>query len=188
MQHAPGRHSREGGSILVVGMLALTLMTLVGLAASRNSNIESEIAKNEKSYQQALYSAEFALGQGEIVIEGLTSRANLNEGTTPGHYGPNSLTFDTTTYQVKRQGPGGQHLQWDNTDTAIMTRRPDAMQQWHGEMPRYIIEDRGLRGDSLGTGTVYGQSGAALFAVTARGSGGGNASHVLMESVYAKRF
>lgn len=181
---------RERGSILGVGMLALTLMTLVGIAASTNSSIESEIAKNEKSYQQALYAAEMALVEGEQVIEALQSRADLNEGTTPGHYGPNALRFDKTTYQLQRLvGQAGQPLKWDNTDAATLQTLPRLLtEQWKGDPPRYAIEDRGLRGDGLGQGTVYSQSGSALFAVTARGSGGGNVSHVLMEAVYAKRF
>lgn len=184
------QHGRERGSILTVGMLALTLMTLVGIAASTNSGIESEIAKNEKSYQQALYSAEIAMVEGERVLEDLAARADLNEGTTPGRYGPKSLRFDRTTYQMQRViGQTGQPLKWDSSDTAVVQNIPSLITNaWKSDPPRYTIEDRGLKGDSLGQGTTYGQSGAALFAVTARGTGGGNVSHVLMEAVYAKRF
>ncbi len=183
------RSGHERGSILVVGMLALTLMTLVGMAASNSGNLESEIAKNEKSYQQAMYAAELGLAQGEMIIEALPSRASFNEGTTVGHYAANSLTFDKTLYQVLRKVPGqsiGQPLKWD-TESAIMTAVPDSM-QWGSDRPRYTIEDRGLKEDSLGKGVTYGLSGAALFAVTSRGTGGGNASRVLMEVVVAKRF
>jgi Tfp pilus assembly protein PilX len=186
-----GQH--EQGSILMVGLLALTLLTLVGVAATTNGGLESEIAKNEKSYQQAVYSAEFALTAGERVVEALQSRAALNEGTTPGHYGMNSLSFDATTYQMMKKQTGSpsglQALNWSttSTDTAVVATVPTGMQDWKGDRPRYTIEERGFTQDSLGKGITYGQSGFSTFNITGRGTGGGNASHVLMQVIYAKR-
>ena len=48
----------EDGSILVIGLFMLVLLTLTGLSASRTSSIEVQIVGNERIYKQNLYMAE----------------------------------------------------------------------------------------------------------------------------------
>jgi len=88
-------------------MLTLSLLAVIGLAATTNSTLESEVARNEKSYQQAFYTAELGLASGEATIHALPSRASLNEGTTPGRYAPGALSFDPVTYKVVKNTPTG---------------------------------------------------------------------------------
>jgi Tfp pilus assembly protein PilX len=48
----------ERGSALAIAMLVLVLLTLIGTYALRSTDIEIQIAGNERLYQQAFYGAE----------------------------------------------------------------------------------------------------------------------------------
>ena len=52
----------EEGSVLVVSLLILVLLTIIGIAAMNTSNVELKISGNEKAYKMALYAAEAARG------------------------------------------------------------------------------------------------------------------------------
>ena len=48
----------EDGSILIVALVLLVLLTLIGISVSTTSEIETRIAGNEMRYKRNLYSAE----------------------------------------------------------------------------------------------------------------------------------
>lgn len=50
--------SDEQGSVLVVALLILVLLTIIGIAATSTTNIETQIAGNEKSQKIAFYNAD----------------------------------------------------------------------------------------------------------------------------------
>src|SRR2546430_13584882 len=60
------RHN-EAGSILVIAMVSLALLTVIGIAAITTGTLEREISGNEKTYQEAFYSAELGLVGGETI-------------------------------------------------------------------------------------------------------------------------
>lgn len=188
----PLRWHHEAGAVLVVGMLMLVLLTVIGLAATTTGSLESEISGNEKLYQQAFYAAEISLVSAESSIEALLSRVDLQEGTTPGHYPQNSVHFDPASHQMIRTQDGmgdavpPQPMRWDASDS-IGIPIPSGL-QGVATAPRYIIEERRFQSDSLGTGITYGRAGIYYFNVIARGTGGRDAAHTLLETVYAKRF
>ena len=51
---------KEEGSVLVVALLILVLLTIIGLAATNTSKIELNISGNEKLHKMAFYAAEAA--------------------------------------------------------------------------------------------------------------------------------
>jgi hypothetical protein len=67
----------EDGSVMVLAILILALLTIIGIAAMSTTNIELRISGNEKSYKMALYAAEAARG---YVVK------------TPELYGPDNMT------------------------------------------------------------------------------------------------
>ena len=71
------RIKNEDGSVLVVAILILALLTMIGIAARTSTDVELIISKNEKSYKMALYAAEAARG---YVVK------------TPDLYGPDNIT------------------------------------------------------------------------------------------------
>ncbi len=48
----------EGGSILVLCMLMLVILTLMGITASTTSTIETQIASNDREYKESYYVAD----------------------------------------------------------------------------------------------------------------------------------
>lgn len=48
----------EQGSVLVLAMVVLVVLTIIGIAATRTSTTELRIAGNEKFYKEAFYSAD----------------------------------------------------------------------------------------------------------------------------------
>ena len=72
------RGKNEAGSVMVVAILILALLTIIGIAAMSTTNVELKISGNEKSYKMALYAAEAARG---YVVK------------TPELYGPDNMTL-----------------------------------------------------------------------------------------------
>ncbi len=70
----------EDGSVMVVALILLILLTVLGIAAIQTSSIEVQTAANNNSYLLAFYSAEAARGY----VEGTTALygdANLTPGS-----------------------------------------------------------------------------------------------------------
>ncbi len=54
----------DDGSVLVLTLVMVVLLTLLGISASRTSSIEIQISGNDKVYKQNLYKAEAAAMEG----------------------------------------------------------------------------------------------------------------------------
>lgn len=48
----------EEGSILIVALIMLVLLTLMGISATKTANVEIQIAGNDKTYKENFYKAE----------------------------------------------------------------------------------------------------------------------------------
>jgi Tfp pilus assembly protein PilX len=183
------RHN-EAGSILVIAMVSLALLTLIGIAAITTGNLESEISGNEKTYQEAFYSAELGLVGGETIIETLPDRGALREGTVPGRYTGGALRFNETAFRLEKQGNSPsdwKKLEWDDTDSGKVAVIPNGLKRG-AVVSHYTIEAREFTPDSEAIGIAYGRPGVYRFNVSARGTGSSPAANALLESIYAKRF
>jgi hypothetical protein len=77
----------ENGSVIVLAMVILIVLTLLGISATTTSNIEVQIAGNEARYKLAFYGAE--AGRNYVVRTiGLYSSGNITKGAP--HYFPNN--------------------------------------------------------------------------------------------------
>lgn len=59
----------ESGSVLIMVIMILALLTIVGLTASRNSSVEVMIANNAMYHQRTFYAAESGLVHGVNLLE-----------------------------------------------------------------------------------------------------------------------
>jgi len=78
----------EKGYVLVVSLLMLTVVTVIGIAATRTSDTELQIASNERQHLTDFYSAE---GGVIYMLEDYTpwlTTAFLTAGETAASYGP----------------------------------------------------------------------------------------------------
>jgi Tfp pilus assembly protein PilX len=191
------RH-HEAGSILVIAMVSLALLTLIGIAAITTGNLESEISGNEKTYQEAFYSSELGIATGETVVEALTTRGEFQEGTLAGHYPKDILCFNAIEFKLGKLTSADptcpystwQPLDWDKKDSKDSVKVdpiPTGLRRG-GVESRYTIAAGEFVPDSQAFGVTYGRPGRYLFHVSARGTGSNRAARALLESIYAKRF
>jgi len=163
----------EEGVVLVLCLITLVILTLIGVSMTTTSRLEVEISGNDKTYKEAFYAAEMSLTVGETVVNSLINRVDLAEGTTPGRY-------------VKGTQPAWAQLVWDNAQSAVVNPVPSGLIKV-SDPPRYTIEERDFRRDSLTVGIGI-TTGTYLFTVKSQGTGTSKAAHVLLESVYVKRY
>ncbi len=71
MQDAPpvAAKPQEQGSVLVIALILLVLLTVVGISASKNTETEIMIAGNERVHKQNFYLAEGATTQAVQIME-----------------------------------------------------------------------------------------------------------------------
>jgi len=85
--------SNDSGFVLVVTMLILVVLTLIGLSATRTTNIELQIAGNEKWSQEAFYKADGGLEAGiELIEQNLSCPGGFTAAPT-GFEDNNSSSF-----------------------------------------------------------------------------------------------
>jgi PilX N-terminal len=68
MKKNPGLKN-EDGSVLVVALIILVVLTLLGIAVTTTTEIETQIAGNEKVHNMTFYNAEAAAMQCAQVLE-----------------------------------------------------------------------------------------------------------------------
>ncbi len=61
--------NNEEGSVLILALIMLVLLTLLGISATTTSMIETRIAGNERVYKRNFYAAEAAVMQGAQNME-----------------------------------------------------------------------------------------------------------------------
>ncbi len=72
----------EDGSVLIISVLVLMLLTFLGIAATNTAYIETSIAGNEKVYKQNFYMAEGAVRQAIQILKDETNDDQLIGGTS----------------------------------------------------------------------------------------------------------
>jgi len=69
MRRGTTERKAEGGSVLVISMLVLVLLTLIGIAAVTTSTLETDIAGNERFHTSAFYEADAGVELGQELLE-----------------------------------------------------------------------------------------------------------------------
>jgi type IV pilus assembly protein PilX len=174
MYHPGAALRNNRGATLVVGLLTLVLLTLIGIAATSTSRMEVQISGNDKMFKEAFYATEFGATRGEMAVEALTSRVDLNEDSVAGHYARNTR-------------PDWPDLLWNASDSVQVPAASLPSGLKVAAPPRYTIEERRFTRDSLNVGIGV-PTGIYQFNVAARGVGSNPTSEVGIETVYAKRF
>jgi type IV pilus assembly protein PilX len=169
----PLRHQR--GTILVVSLLLLLVLTILGVSSMQSTTLEESMAYATRDRNIALQSAEAALRAGENFIETITSPSALsgNNGlyrradTEPDYTNP--ATWSSTANHVAITPPtGSASAQYFIKETGLLTGVEGAM-----NMNGY--------GDNKGSGDV------TTLRVTARGTGGtANGAEVILRSNYGR--
>ena len=118
------RLKNKDGSVMVVAILILALLTIIGISAMSTTNVELKISGNEKFYKLALYAAEAGRGYVE---------------KTPELYGPDNITL-------------GAGLNFPNKDDSSSVVQLSSKQSFNGYV-EYIDYSAPPRGSGTEVGT-----------------------------------
>ena len=96
MNHSGSILNNEKGSAIVIALLALSVLTIIGISSTNISTTELAIVRNEQIYQINFYSAESSAYEAAIRLE----RENNPSQLLPGTSGHNWLNDDTVDFSI----------------------------------------------------------------------------------------
>ena len=175
MQFVFRLHHNQHGSVLVVGLFTLALLSLLGSAATMTSRTDVSITGNAKVIQEAFYAAEVAVTTAEMAVMNLETRQEFSDPPKAGYFGP---TYD---YEWK-------NLIWDDSDSIeIAVSEFPTDYTLMAVRPRYTIQVSHTDRDSLVDG-LGPRQGAYKFSIHAKGFGSSIKTEAVLQSVIIRRF
>jgi type IV pilus assembly protein PilX len=166
---------------LFISLVMLLILTILGISSIQSTTMQERMARNARDSNLAFQAAESAIKDAEVFMETLSTLTPFTTGGTNGHYDVSvsaANIVETIDWSV---GPVA--------DPGVVTEIQGVNAQ-----PTYIVEflktvvsdaDR-LNLDNIGQDTGSGRT--QMFRVTAYGTGGSSAAHVVIQSTYGKRF
>lgn len=172
---------QQAGVVLVVGLVLLLILTVIGLASIRGSDLQERMAGNMRDRNMAFQASEAALREGEDL---------LNLAVLP------SFTGITVGYWPDLNKPGAlrpRPVIWTPQEWEANSIRLAANTISHiVEQPRYTIEKVIVTGMAAKEGSgvdhesVERVQDAEYFRITSRGVGLTNDSEVILQSTFAR--
>jgi Tfp pilus assembly protein PilX len=92
MKSIMGLIRSEDGSILVIGLIMLAFLTILGIAATRTTEIEIQVAGNDEYHKIAFYSADSGVYTTPKLISAAIDNAAV-QSVSSGSYTPDDGTF-----------------------------------------------------------------------------------------------
>lgn len=177
---SPSPH--QEGAVLLIGLIMLLLMSIIGLAAVRGTNLQELMAGNARDKQIAFQAAETALRKAELVVDGQNPP---NIGTDIGMINQ-AATGASSEYW--RNG-----FAWDPVSGVQKTVEVNDALEFVQAKPRYVVEklnvtyipgSDGRAADWLG---VLAAPEISVYRVTSKGVGLTEKSIVYLQSVYRRQ-
>ena len=173
-------NTKQAGSVLIVCLLFMTLITMLALNSARTASFEQKMAHGVRDLHAAFQATESALGGGESWLEDRVARP-IPENTS------SACTAPCDVWVL--------HAKGDFPDSATKTpawwasngRVPAETLTTVNTQPRYLIEEQAFSPDSLTVGIGV-PPGRWFYRVTSRGTGGTDDAEVLLQTSYARRF
>lgn len=174
--------TEQHGSVLVVSLLILLIMTLLGITAMSTTTLEEKMAGNIRDENIAFQAAEAALRDGEAdVIGNNIPESSFVAACTGGLCLP-AAVGSSPQWEVVDWAPSG------TTSRKYGSATGAAALTGVGQAPRYIIEllrDIPNSNGSLTTGITAPKTKTA-YRITAVGYGANAATTVVLQAVVAK--
>lgn len=174
---------QQRGAVLLVGLIMLLLLTIIGMASIRGSDLQERMAGNMRDRSLAFDAAETALRRGEDTVSGLAG-LTLPAINTAGYY----EDLNKTTNNALPDRP----TIWDKTVWGTSGKALTAgTLAGVGEQPRFIVEKVlvTVSTKSLGSGVDFTSDTGSVgefFRVTARGTGGTADAEVVLQSSFVR--
>ncbi len=162
----PVRIERQNGSVLIVGLIMLLVITLISLAAIQSTTLQERMAGNMRDRNQAFQAAEMALRQGETLVA---------PGTA---IGTGNGWFDITG--TKAPGNLVDYAVWEIAGNVM----DFGVVYGSAVNPKYMVERQpNLSGPSLEAGV---EKTLEVFKVSSVGIGGSTDAVVVLQSSFKR--
>lgn len=172
---------QQAGAVLIVGLVLLLILTVIGLASIRGSDLQERMAGNMRDRNMAFQASEAALREGEDVLNlaVLPSFAGTVVGYWPDLNKPGAPRTRPVIWTPQDWEANSVRLAADTIDDIT-------------DQPRYTIEKVIVTGMAAKEGSgvdhesVERVQDAEYFRITSRGVGLTNDSEVVLQSTFAR--
>ena len=169
------RHPAQQGAALVMSLVLLLILTLIGIAALRNTAMQERMAGSLQDQNLAFQSAEAALREGE---------AALNVAVLPEFNGANGWhSWTSNSKPLWEQAPSDTRL----SGAIAYSGEYDgvvAPQFFIEQLPAVVVEETPGGSRAIGGGEALEE--IDIYRVTARGFGRNPGTVVILQSVYRR--
>lgn len=170
---------KQHGSVLIISLVIMVVLTILGVSGMKTSVLEEKMAGNLRDSQLAFQAAEATLKHAEQYIdENIVSIVNFDTDGSDGFY-ERSVVEPWS------------NIDWDSNDSIAYTGFDTSYSV--SAPPRFIVQHLisqsndldELNLDNYGQGTGAGR--IEMFLITARATGSSGNSVVMLQSTYGKR-
>jgi type IV pilus assembly protein PilX len=174
---------RQGGAILVTSLLLLLVLTVLGIAMMKMTNMQDRMAGNTRDLSLAFQGAEAALRAGEAQVRTIVAEP----GNLPTQASVNCALCEAGVLPVDIDDPAA--FDWPADGIVAPGINPPSGSAGHlAEDPQYKVEHSAWVSDQLGTGVNGDDTGRDYFTITGRSTGASGDANTVLQSTYARRF
>jgi len=165
------RVTNERGAALIVALVMLLVMTVLGISAARNTNLQERMAGNLRDNNLAFQSAERALREGETL---------LRAATIPPFTGANGL--------LTMQDDAGQAWFWSDDAWWVANGRAAAtvLDDDVVRAPLYVIEELPAVPEAGGSVSFGPLPDVGFYRITAQAQGGTAEAVTILQTHYRR--
>ena len=176
--------SFQRGSVLIVSLILLLVMTLLGLTAMQGSLMEEMMAGHAKDQNLAFQSAEAALRGAEATVASYIAEPTPTLDGATGVWvqnAPDLVTSNGVSWWCETGCDGT----WWTSNGVAYAHKSDLIGT---STPYSVVEVDDFVKDSLNIGQQHDEGGKLFYRVTARGTGGTDQALSLLRSSFARRY
>ena len=188
-------HARQGGTVLLVALMFLIVITLLGLSSMKSTTLEERMAGNARDYNIALQAAEAALRDAEADLKG--SGTTVGRIVTVSSFPTNLIGGGVSgcvsgglcipVNELTQLYNNSAMVNWGgNTTTIYGTYTGAAALAGVSQAPRYVLELMQFQdGKNKDTAckSVFSQD-CYYIRITARGWGANSQTQVTLQEVF----
>jgi type IV pilus assembly protein PilX len=176
--------SKARGAILVTSLLLLLVLTVLGVAMMKMSNMQERMAGNTRDMNSAFQGAEAALRYGERTIDPFKSAKSV--AMPKSEAGCTICSADWLPLDIEKPGVFDWNAEAQEYGVAGVAELSDPADEGHlAEEPRFTIAEIAHIKDMV-RGHSTDENSRFFYQVTARSTGVSGLSSVVLQSTFAR--
>lgn len=176
-------HSQQGVA-LIMSLVMLLILTILGVSSVQTTSMQERMSRNARDTNLAFQSAESAISEAEVYLGGVTTLTPFQSANTDGRYdAAEDGRVDLSSFDWDEPSNNDRHFKVVGTTLDGVAAQP----RYIVEFIKTVVSDEDrLNLDNIGQDTGSGRT--QIFRVTAYGTGGTDAAHVMIQTTFGKRF